>query len=67
VPPPSPPRTPDTYYSTPNYYPVDLRDIDPELIDISPYEENLADFEVNQILDYLKREEFFESVDAYHP
>jgi len=68
VPSPSPPRSPDTYYSTPNYSPVDLRDIDPEPIDISPYEENLADFEVNQILDYLNSEEFLESVDdAYHP
>jgi len=65
---PNPPQTPDTYYSTPNYSPVDLRDIDPEPIDISPYEDNLADFEVNQILDYLNSEEFLESVDdAYHP
>jgi len=67
VPSPSPPRTSDTYYSTPNYSPVDLRDIDPEPIDISSYEENLADFEVNQILDYLNSEEFLESVDVYHP
>jgi len=68
VPSPSLPRTPDTYDSTPNYSLVDLRDIDPEPIDISPYEENLADFEVNQILDYLNSEEFLESVDdAYHP
>jgi len=69
VPSPSPPQTPDSYsgYSTPRYSPVDLRDINPEPIDISPSEESLADFEINRILDYLNSEEFLETIDdIYH-
>jgi len=59
-PPPSPPRTPDSFsgYFTPNYSPVALEEINLEPIDISPAE----DFEINQLLDYLSSEEFLDMI-----
>jgi len=63
-PPPSPPRTPDSFsgYFPPNYSPVALGEIDLEPIDISPSEESSIDWETNQILDYLNSEEFLDSI-----
>jgi len=62
-PPPSPPRTPDSY-STPNYSPVQPGEIpfDFSPLPISPSPEGFEDAVVNDILDYLDSDEFLDEI-----